>query len=347
MYGSDTKERYAPRMNRLDYTQAVATMRVYEKRLLDSVRIDRMTDAPSAEEVMKILQETEYARSIGSNKRPEDFESILTGELERVYQEIYKMSFDQELIALLSLKYDYQNLKALVKSSVMEGDISPLLQDMGTIPANEFKSNFESNNLDEYSPFIKQAVGQALEDFSKNRDPQRIDMLIDQKYFAHLNDIIKERRDVDLIKDYIAYQTDMFNLLAVMRAKKQEKEPRFMEDLLARGGEIPLEDLTAMYQESYDNIVRKFRNYKIGPALKRGMDSFQATGRLGEMERQMENGLMAIVKPAKQVVFGPEPLFAYVVAKERENKLLRIIMVSKINNIAPDRIRERLRDIYV
>ena len=61
----------------------------------------------------------------------------------------------------------------------------------------------------------------------------------------------------------------------------------------------------------------------------------------------MENGLIDIVKPARMVVFGPEPLFGYIVAKERENKLLRIIMVSKLNNIPPDRIRERLRDIYV
>lgn len=347
MYGSDNQKDNAPRINRLDYTQAVATMRVYEKRLLDSVRIERMTDAPSAEEVMKILQETEYARSMGSNKRPEDFEAVLTGELERVYREIYALSKDQGLIALLSLKYDYQNLKALVKASVMEGETIPLLQDMGTIPSHELRSNFESDNLVDYSPFIQMAAQRALEDFSKNRDPQRIDMLIDQTYFAHLSQIIGERRDVELIGDYVAYEIDKFNLLGLMRAKKQGKEPRFMEDLLASGGEIPREDLLAMFGESYDNIVRKFRNYKIGPALKRGMDAFSATGRLGEMERQMENGLIAIVKPAKQVVFGPEPLFAYVVAKERENKLLRIIMVSKINNIQPDRIRERLRDIYV
>jgi len=47
------------------------------------------------------------------------------------------------------------------------------------------------------------------------------------------------------------------------------------------------------------------------------------------------------------VTFGPEPLFSYLVAKEMEIKILRIIMVSKMNNISPDAIRERLRDLYV
>ena len=65
------------------------------------------------------------------------------------------------------------------------------------------------------------------------------------------------------------------------------------------------------------------------------------------MERQLENGLIHTIRPAKQVVFGPEPLFGYIAAKERENKNLRMIMVSKLNNISPDRLRERLRDMYV
>ncbi|KAF5068514.1 V-type sodium ATPase subunit C [anaerobic digester metagenome] len=334
-------------MDRMEYTQAVATMRVYEKRLLDSVKIERMADAASADEVMKILQETEYSRSMGANKQPEDFEAVLTTELERVYQEIYRMAKDQELIALLALKYDYQNLKMLLKSSVLEGEANLLLQDMGTIPANELRSDVESENLGEYSPHIQEAVRLAMEDFGKNRDPQRIDMLVDRKYFEHLNSLVSGKRDVDLIRDYVSYQTDMYNLLALMRAKKQDKEPAFLEDLFAQGGAIPVSDLKDSYLESVDNIARKFRNYPIGPALKKGLDAYQATGRLGEMERQMENGMMSIVKPSKRVIFGPEPLFAYVVAKERENKLLRIIMVSKLNNIPPDRIRERLRDIYV
>lgn len=334
-------------MDRMEYTQAVATMRVYEKRLLDSVRIERMTDAASAEDVMKILQETEYSRSVGNNKQPEDFEQVLTNELERVYGEIYRMTKDKDLIALLALKYDYQNLKMLLKASVMEKDLQPVLQDMGTIPSSELRSNFESDNLDEYSTHIREAVRLALADFAKNRDPQRMDMLADQKYFEHLNSLVKDKKDIAMIQDYVAYQTDMFNLLALLRAKKQDREPAFIEDLFARGGDISVADLRDAYHESVDSIARKFKNYKIGPALRKGMDAYQDTGRLGEMERQMENGLISIVRSAKMVIFGPEPLFGYVVAKERENKLLRIILVSKINNIPPDRIRERLRDIYV
>ena len=49
---------------------------------------------------------------------------------------------------------------------------------------------------------------------------------------------------------------------------------------------------------------------------------------------------------SKYIVFGPEPLFTYLVAKEREINAIRMIMVSKINNISPDKVKERLRDTY-
>ena len=55
---------------------------------------------------------------------------------------------------------------------------------------------------------------------------------------------------------------------------------------------------------------------------------------------------MELNKESKYIVFGPEPLFTYLVAKECEINAIRLIMVSKINNISSEKIRERLRDTY-
>ena len=56
---------------------------------------------------------------------------------------------------------------------------------------------------------------------------------------------------------------------------------------------------------------------------------------------------MEKMKSAKMISFGGEPLLAYIYAKETEIKVIRIIMVGKLNNINGEVIRERLRDIYV
>ena len=63
--------------------------------------------------------------------------------------------------------------------------------------------------------------------------------------------------------------------------------------------------------------------------------------------QHMDNYLMGLNRPSKYIVFGPEPIFSYIVAKEAEIKTLRIIMVSKLNKISPDATRERVRELYV
>lgn len=334
-------------MDRMEYTQAVATMRVYEKRLLDPIKVERMVDAESADEVLKILQETEYSRSMGNVKRPEDFETVLSSEMDHVYDDINRKVKDPKIIALLSLRYDYQNLKMLLKAEALGQDQTPVLSELGTVPSQAFKSNFESNNLKDAGQQFAEAAALARDEFSKNRDPQQLDFIVDKAYFSHMNDILKTLRDVDMIKDYIRYQIDSFNLLALMRTKKQEKDPRFIKEVVVPGGEIPVRDVLESATDSPEQVANRFRGKKIGRALTKGIEAYQATGRLGEMERQLENGLIHTIRPAKQVVFGPEPLFGYIAAKERENKNLRMIMVSKLNNISPDKLRERLRDMYV
>lgn len=334
-------------MDRMDYTQAVATMRVYEKRLLDQIKIERMVEADSAEDVMKILQETEYSRSIPSGTRPEDFEDVLSSELTTVYADINNKIKDPAIIALLALRYDYQNLKTLLKAEALGEEMELDLSDMGTISGQELKSEFETGSLKDAGVHFQAAADKARDEFSKTQDPQQMDFILDRAYYARISELLNDLKDVDMIQDYVRYQIDSYNLLALMRTRKQEKDPRFIHDVVVPGGQIEVREILDSASDAPEQIGARFFGRKVGPALKRGVDEFLASGRLGELERQLENGLMDVVRPARTIVFGPEPLFGYVVAKERENKLLRIIFVSKLNNIPPDRIRERLRDIYV
>ncbi|NMR95978.1 V-type ATP synthase subunit C, partial [Vibrio parahaemolyticus] len=51
-------------MDRMDFTQSVTRIRVMEKKLLDSVTIDKLVDAKDLDDVLRILQDTEYADAI-------------------------------------------------------------------------------------------------------------------------------------------------------------------------------------------------------------------------------------------------------------------------------------------
>jgi len=112
-------------------------------------------------------------------------------------------------------------------------------------------------------------------------------------------------------------------------------------------GNIERDDILLTMNDSIDVMMNKFRHARISKELLQGLQSYQETGRLSAFEKHMDNYMIKLNKDSKSVTFGPEPIFSYLVAKEMEIKVLRIIMVSKTNNLSPEAIRERLRDLYV
>ena len=47
------------------------------------------------------------------------------------------------------------------------------------------------------------------------------------------------------------------------------------------------------------------------------------------------------------MIYGPEPLIAYFLAKKNNALIVRMILVNKLNKIEPEEIKDRLRDLYV
>jgi vacuolar-type H+-ATPase subunit C/Vma6 len=66
-----------------------------------------------------------------------------------------------------------------------------------------------------------------------------------------------------------------------------------------------------------------------------------------DLERGIEDLLMSGLRPALTTVFGPEPVYAYALAKRREFRLVRIVASGKINGLPASLIGERISDTYV
>ena len=333
-------------MNRMDFSQAVIRIKVLEKRLLTRARLERMADAENLEEVMKILGETEYQQHLGNLKRVEDYEQVLALEMKRVYHLMDELTGEKVIKDLLAMKYDYHNLKVLVKEKISGKLLSHLLVPYGTRDMGSVKTALAAGDYRELEEPIREALLQVLSDYEKTGDPQRIDILLDRSYYEHLGHIAKETK-IPLFEDYVKNQVDFANVRTLIRVKKMDKDLKFLEEVLLPGGNIERETLLYAIHDSLDTIMVKLKNEKLSKPILLGLEAFRKTGRLSEFEKIADNELMNLNKGSKNVIFGPEPLFSYLHAKEAEVKALRIIMVSKINKLSPETIRERLRDLYV
>ena len=278
-------------------------------------------------------------------QQPQEYEKILKRETERVFNLVRELSNDKEIVDILSLKYDYHNLKVLLKGRLANKDFSTLLMDAGTQKIEKLKLKFDIKNYNDLPEEISKAINEVEKDFLENNDSQKIDIIVDKYYYENLLRIAK-KINVSVIMDYAQGLIDFQNIITLFRVKKQNRDIKFLENVIHEGGTISKDKIVEAINDSVETIINKFRKEKIGNYLLKGLEEFSEMGRLSGLEKISQNYLMELNKDSKYIIFGPEPLFTYLVAKEREISAIRMIMVSKINNIEISKIRERLGDTY-
>ncbi|MEG1255656.1 V-type ATP synthase subunit C [Clostridium sp.] len=332
-------------MDRMDFTHVVARLRVIEKRLLDKNKVERLLDSESSEEVLKILQETTYAELINNLDSVYNYEKILKEELVNLYINLYKISPIKEVIDVMSLRYDYHNIKVLIKAKALRKDLSSILIPIGTIQLESLKSCILSSELKPLGKHIGGIITKVEEEFNKNADPQVIDTLLDKYMFQDMLEIAKNI-EINFITEYVTQSIDITNIKTMLRVKKQNKDRRFLESVLISGGTIKEELFINGLNESLENFTSKISRTPYFKVLHSILEEYTSTGNISSLDVLYDNYTIEHARGAKRVNFGPEPIIAYIIAKETEIKIIRIIMVGKINKVNTEVIRERLRELY-
>lgn len=160
-------------------------------------------------------------------------------------------------------------------------------------------------------------------------------------------DEIKKSLNYKFTDKLVNAMIDSTNVRTLLRVKKQGKGREFASEVLVTGGSISKDTLVAIINETPENIISKLSTSIYSDLIKEGVESYIATNSANLLEKLSDNYIMDLMKSGKLVTFGPERILSYIYAKETEIKIIRIIMVGKLNNITEEVIRERLRDIYV
>lgn len=328
-------------MDSMEFAKVIPRLRVFETRLLDKAKLDRMIDSSSAEDVIKILKETEYSNIMTNVKKAEDYENMLSLELERVYKELYDMCANKKIVDIMSIKYEYHNIKVLLKGKFLNKDFSDILIPIGRMDIVKFKNIIIENDYSDLTKTMRLGIEETITRFNLTKDSQLIDMILDMYMFEELREIAQELNDKFVTK-YIKAQIDLTNIRTLLRVKNQNKERDFLQRALIKGGIIDIDTLMSLFNDAASNIPVKLSHTDYYEMLKNN-----TTYEGGVLEKSMDNYIMKLMKDAKMIPFGMEPIIAYIYAKETEIKVIRIIMVGKLNNINAEIIRGRLRDVYV
>ncbi|MDO5755102.1 MAG: V-type ATP synthase subunit C [Tissierellia bacterium] len=333
-------------MDRDLFIQASTNTRVKEKSLLDRTQYERLIEAQDLEEALRFLQDSVYQPFIQELDRPQDYEKALSAELKDTYKEMYQITPVREVVDMAALKYDYHNIKVVLKEHIKGADFARMYIDIGNVNIPALQAELDSGSRSQVSVHYRHIINDIYNEYLDLKDPQSIDILADKDYFLRMKRLA-DQLDVKMFTEYIEDLIDFTNIRTLLRCQVQEKDLEFLNRVIIDGGTIGKGKFGEYLFSSIEEDSPLFRSARIYYDVRKAINVYEQEGSLSEFEQQMDDTLMNIVKEAKKVNYGPEVIFGYLLARETEIKNIRIILVSKVNGLPADFIRERLRENYV
>jgi len=325
-----------------DYLFISACLRSRERNLLTAARMERMIDAASAADAAKVLQEIGYGEFDSASERL--LGEALAREREKLFQDLYRFVPDRSVVDVFRVKYDYHNLKAMLKSAATGVDGERLLLDAGRVNAAALAKAVKEGSYDALPPALAKAAREAYEVLSATGDPQRADFLLDQAYFQEMLSAAQATGSA-LLTRYVRATIDAANLRAAVRAVRMKKDGGFLRQALAPGGEVAPE--TVLSAALGGSLEEPYRTTALRSAAELGAEAARGGGSLTAFERACDNAVTAVAAQAKGVPFGVESVIGYLVAKEIEFTAVRVILSGQLAGLDGGTIRERLREAYV
>lgn len=325
-----------------DYLTLSTRVRAMETRLVTRERMERMLDARTDEEAVKILTECGYEELPALTNAGLD--DLLSKARAALYRELSTAAPDRRVVELFQMKYDYHNAKVLVKAAAIGADADRLLMEGGRWSPARLRDAFQRDSLGDFSEPFRQAVLRARETLNAGNDPQRADFVLDRAYFQEMADMAKAVGSL-FLQGYVRLLIDAANLRSAVRAARIGKGPDFLRQVLLPGGNV---DVSVLSSGRGADLAAVFRAGPLGEAAAAGAAlTSPGSGELTAFERMCDDAVMHYLEGARLIPFGEQAVIGYLYARESEFTAIRTILSGRMAGLDSDTIRERLREAYV
>ena len=325
-----------------DYLTLSTRVRAMETRLVTRERMERMLDARTDEEAVKILTECGYEELPALTNAGLD--DLLSKARAALYRELSTAAPDRRVVELFQMKYDYHNAKVLVKAAAIGAEPDRMLMEGGRWSPARLRDAFQRDSLGDFSEPFRQAVLRARETLNAGNDPQRADFVLDRAYFQEMADTAKAVGS-PFLQGYVRLLIDAANLRSAVRAARIGKGPDFLRQVLLPGGNV---DVSVLSSGRGADLAAVFRAGPLGEAAAAGAAlTSPGSGELTAFERLCDDAVMGYLAQARRIPFGEQAVVGYLYAREAEFTAIRTILSGRMAGLDADTIRERLREAYV
>lgn len=333
-----------------DYGFAVGKVRVLETRLLDKPFLEGLLESVNLETAINKLQQTDY---MGFLKEPSKWERGLESHYNYILEMFAQIVPEPELIRLFRLRYDFHNIKILLRQKLI-GQAEPLstaselgklegLIDLGTISLKVLQDTISKERYSLLPPHIARVILDTWQKVSKDKDPQLITILLDRWLYHTL---FREAEKLSLfLERFFSTWIDLYNIKTFFRAKKLEMGKEFFDNYFLHHGTIDRYQFERFYEDSVPDIVERLVTSRYFEVVEVLLSTWALDRSLLRIDKAVDDFITKILRPARLMAFGIEPIVSYIWAKDMELKNIRLILTAIQFGLDKSWIRQHIREI--
>lgn len=329
-------------------------------RLSNMITFERFEQAIATEDpdmAARLIAEAGWPNMAGMSV--DEINRVLSERQDRIYKEIEQVCPETEVVELMRLKYDYHNIKALVKSEGAGVPAKEMLSATGRIAVKRLRDDFLNNDYRDLPSKMAETIREGRDLMARTQNPRAVDLYIDRMYFKEMFELAEalepnvephtpmmdpEPGDPYAIQ-FVKLLIDGTNLRTCVRVVRMGKNQEFLRGVLIEDGNIPPDQLAAA-AFSGDALSQLFISQPLYQAAVSGQEAIKG-GSITEFERECKEAEIRYLGNQRMMYFDGHAVIWYLTMVELNILDVRMILSGLKAGVSPDQLKERLRQTYV
>lgn len=327
-------------MKETNYAFAVAYTRTLENKMLTMTDMDVMLNADSEHTARKYLLDKGYGHTKAQLGEEVSTQDMLSGELSYAWVEVREACPEGAPIDVLLYQNDFHNLKTILKAVFTKSDWKNILLTPCTIDPDEIYAQVSTGQMENLPPLLKQPAIEAHEVLAKTQDGQLAEVLLDKAAYAAVLQAANENKSKFLL-DWVDLNAAIIDMKIALRGASSERTRAFLASAMLPCRQLDTDRLLDAAEQGAVAVTTALADNgfeQLSEAAKKSV---------GEFEKCCDNILMNYLKDSRNKAFGFEPILGFLIGKQTELQAVRIILSGLEHKIAPNILKERLRELYV
>jgi len=318
------------------YMFQTSQVRTLETQMLTRTTLTDMANASDFASAASSLSGTEYTLPQGSGGI--EVETVLRQRRAAVRRLFEDLMLDERIVELFRSRDDYANLRLVLRRVLTDKPVGTDYSPEGNVPPELLHQAFEEQNFSALPDYAQTAVDRATLAYYQNKDIRQIDNAIDHVQAEQKFDVAQTADGAEFLTNLFRIQVDMTNLRTMLRVKFLQADPR---DVFLDGGFVEMDRLRQGLDLPYEALGQLFFATPYHHILDAGAAYVAANGSFLKIEQQCDDYVQGYLKQTSQIASGPQPVVAFLLAKEHEIRTVRLILTAKRNSLDTKLILDR------